>query len=144
MNQFLGELLAILRDAGGPKVRMTLIQCDADIQQVQTLSREDTPDNILEQFRVYGCGGTDFCPVFDYIDQQRQSPDGKVFRGLLYLSDGYGSFPDKAPEYPVAFLFPKEEDTWGFGWRHIPDWVTQVHITEDNRLAIQNDTSLHI
>lgn len=140
MKGFLGELLAILRDAGGPRVRMTLIQCDAEIQRVQTLSKEEDADSLARDFSVYGCGGTDFRPVFDYIEQQRQDPEGRPFRGLLYLSDGCGTFPDRAPDYPVAFLFPKEEDEWdgpwGNDWLDIPDWVTKVHITDDNRLLL--------
>lgn len=144
MRGFLSELMAILRDAGGPRVRMTLIQCDAEIQKVQTLSRDENPDSLLDDFEVYGCGGTDFRPVFDYIDQQRQDPDGTQFRGLLYLSDGCGSFPNKAPDYPVAFLFPKEDDDWYNDWCDIPDWVTKVSITEENRLLIDTaDTRNH-
>ena len=38
MRGFLEELLAILRDAGGPRVELTLIQCDAEIQHIQTLT----------------------------------------------------------------------------------------------------------
>ena len=136
MKGFLEELLAILRDAGGPKVELTLIQCDAEIQKVQTITREDTPEGILDSFDIYGCGGTDFCPVFDYIEEQHQDAEGKRFRGLLYLSDGCGDFPDKAPDYPVAFLFPREEDPWCMGWGGIPEWVTQVYITDDNRLVM--------
>lgn len=144
MKNFLGELLAILRDAGGPRVQMTLIQCDAEIQKIQTLSRDESPDSLLDDFTVYGCGGTDFRPVFDYIEQQRQDPEGRQFRGLLYLSDGCGTFPDNAPDYPVAFLFPKEDEEWWDDWSYIPDWVTQVHITEENRLLLStaNKTDL--
>lgn len=138
MKGFLGELLAILRDVGGPRVEMTLIQCDAEIQNVQTLTKEESADSLVNNFTVYGCGGTDFRPVFNYIEQQRQGPEGKHFRGLLYLSDGCGTFPDQAPDYPVAFLFPKEDDDWCRDWLDIPDWVTQVHITEENRLLLSS------
>lgn len=136
MRQFLGELLAILRDSGGPRVEITLIQCDAEIQSVSVLTREDDTERFMEGFQVFGCGGTDFRPVFDYVDRCREDgEDGKPFRGLLYLSDGYGDFPDKAPDYPVAFLFPREDDFFGWGGM-IPDWVTQVHIEEDGSLKI--------
>jgi len=140
MKGFLEELTAILRDAGGPKVELTLIQCDAEIQSVQTLTREDTADGVLDSFNVMGFGGTDFRPVFDYINEQQSQPDGKTFRGLLYLSDGYGEFPAEEPDYPVAFLFPKDECDWDCGWSPIPDWVTQVRIADDNRLIIGSDT----
>ena len=139
MHGFLEELLAILRDAGGPRVELTLIQCDADIQRLQTLSGEDTADGLMKKCSVMGCGGTDFCPVFGYVNAQRESPDGKHFRGLLYLSDGFGEFPDQAPDYPVAFLFPKGEEAWEPDWFEIPKWVTQVRITGDDRLLVSWD-----
>lgn len=139
MHGFLEELLAILRDAGGPRVELTLIQCDAEIQKVQTLSGEDTADGLLQAFSVMGYGGTDFRPVFDYVNAQREDPDGKNFRGLLYLSDGFGEFPDQAPDYPVAFLFPKGEGAWDPDWFELPKWVTQVRITGDDRLLVSGD-----
>ena len=139
MRGFLEELLAILRDAGGPRVELTLIQCDADIQRVQTLSGEDTADGLMRAFSVLGFGGTDFRPVFDYVNAQRQDPEGRHFRGLLYLSDGFGDFPDRAPDYPVAFLFPKGEEMWDADWFEIPKWVTQVRITKDDRLLVSGD-----
>lgn len=136
MKQFLGELLAILRDSGGPRVEMTLIQCDAEIQNVSVLTREDDAERIIEGFETFGCGGTDFRPVFDYVDRCCEDrEEGKAFRGLLYLSDGFGNFPEKAPDYPVAFLFPRDEDCF---WEEneIPDWVTQVRIGQDGSLKI--------
>ena len=139
MKGFLGELLAILRDTGGPKVELTLIQCDAEIQDIRVLTREDSAEEIERQFQIQGCGGTDFCPVFDYVNQQREDPEGKHFRGLLYLSDGYGDFPSEEPDYPVVFLMPREEDDWHWG-DPLPEWVTEVRITEDNRLVVQDKT----
>lgn len=54
---------------------------------------------------------------------------------MLYLSDGCGSFPAKAPKYPVAFLLPQEDDF--FGEPILPDRVTGVTILEDNTLQIE-------
>lgn len=139
MQQFLGELLAILRDSGGPRVEITLIQCDAEIQHVGVLTREDDAERIVEGFETFGFGGTDFRPVFDYVNRCREDgeEDGKPFRGLLYLSDGFGDFPDEAPDYPVAFLLPRGEEDCFWGEDIIPDWVTQVHIGPDGSLRIK-------
>ena len=138
MRGFLSELLAILRDAGGPKVEFTLIQCDAEIQSVQTMTREDSVEQIMHGMKIFGFGGTDFRPVFEYIEKERADAEGKRFRGLLYLSDGCGSFPQQKPDYPVIFLFPKDEYCdWGFGDEMVPAWVTKANITEDQRLVIR-------
>ena len=137
MRGFLSELLAILRDAGGPRMEFTLIQCDAKIQSVQTLTREDTVEQVMRGMTISGFGGTDFRPVFEYIEKERAAADGKRFRGLLYLSDGCGSFPRQKPDYPVVFLFPEEEGCgWGFGSGSVPAWVTRAYITEEQRLVI--------
>jgi len=137
MTGFLNELLSILRD-GGRKMELTLIQCDAEIQNVQTLSRDDCVEEILSGYQAFGWGGTDFCPVFDYANKLQQ--EGEPVRGLLYLSDGFGSFPDERPSYPVAFLFPRDEDE-DFWTPDIPEWVTQVRITDNDLLEIKREAS---
>ena len=143
MRGFLRELLAVLRDAGGPRVTLTLIQCDAEIRSVRTLTAEDAAEELIGGMEIEGFGGTDFCPVFDYVDRENREGEDAPFRGLLYLSDGMGTFPAKAPDYPVYFLFPRQEDGCGpFGeeFGHlpfVPKWVRQVVITEDSRLVIR-------
>jgi len=137
MTGFLNELLSILRD-GGRHMELTLIQCDAEIQNVQAISRDDCVEEILSGYEAFGWGGTDFRPVFDYADRLQQ--DGEAVRGLLYLSDGFGSFPEERPNYPVAFLFPREEEE-DFWTPDIPDWVTQVRITEENQLKIKQEAN---
>lgn len=37
--------------------------------------------------------------------------------------------------YPVAFLFPREEDCF-WSAPEVPEWVTKVNILEDNTLQI--------
>jgi predicted metal-dependent peptidase len=44
-----------------------------------------------------GGGGTDFCPPFQYVQDQGIRPEC-----LVYLTDLYGPFP-AAPEYPTLW-----------------------------------------
>lgn len=46
-----------------------------------------------------GGGGTDFRPVFEWVEQDRLSPDL-----LVYFTDAQGSFPEREPPYPVIWL----------------------------------------
>ncbi len=46
-----------------------------------------------------GGGGTDFRPVFDWVEKSQASPDA-----LLYFTDAEGPFPKNAPSYPVIWL----------------------------------------
>ncbi len=48
---------------------------------------------------VSGKGGTDFRPVFEWIERERLSPDL-----LVYFTDAEGQFPEHEPRYPVVWL----------------------------------------
>lgn len=48
---------------------------------------------------ISGGGGTDFRPVFDWLEADRISPDL-----LIYFTDAQGRFPEHEPHYPVIWL----------------------------------------
>jgi predicted metal-dependent peptidase len=48
---------------------------------------------------ISGGGGTDFRPVFDWLEQGRTSPDL-----LVYFTDAEGRFPEAEPTFPVVWL----------------------------------------
>jgi predicted metal-dependent peptidase len=45
-----------------------------------------------------GGGGTEFAPIFEYIDQNGLNP-----HALVVLTDMYGPVPDRGPNYPVIW-----------------------------------------
>jgi predicted metal-dependent peptidase len=53
---------------------------------------------------VSGKGGTDFRPVFEWIDRERLNPDL-----LIYFTDAQGRFPEREPPYPVVWLVKGKE-----------------------------------
>mgnify|MGYP003423361792 FL=1 len=66
-----------------------------------------------EEFKLpkefHGGGGTDFRPVFDWVERQGISPDL-----LLYFTDAKGDFPRIEPPYPVIWLVKgKMPVPWG-------------------------------
>ena len=77
-----------------------LIECDAKIQNIQHL----TPQEPLEP-TLKGGGGTDFIPVFDYIDKMNED-----FKFLIYFTDGKGSFPNYEPLIDTLWVMPQKED----------------------------------
>ena len=58
-----------------------------------------TSDDLPIKLKPVGGGGTSFIPAFDYIATHRYSPSC-----MIYLTDMYGTFPSKAPEYPVMWI----------------------------------------
>lgn len=73
--------------------RLIDVCCDAAVQSSVEYHVGDEISPIAR-----GGGGTDFKPVFKHIEQLGEQP-----KCLVYLTDLYGSFPEKAPEYPVLW-----------------------------------------
>ena len=48
--------------------------------------------------QIRGLGGTDFRPVFEYVEQLRKDKEFINLKGLIYFTDGCGEFPAKKPE----------------------------------------------
>ncbi|MDF2534118.1 MAG: hypothetical protein K0R18_275 [Bacillales bacterium] len=101
IRTFISECVGCMNQFGG-KVRGWLIYCDADVAAVYEL--EDA-----EHSRPAGGGGTDFRPVFDWVEENTED-----CAGVVYLTDGYGTFPAKPPHYPVLWVLTTDyEVPWG-------------------------------
>lgn len=100
LEQFFGCINGILKQTKPEAVHV--VYCDARVQNTQVFTKDQYPLS-LAKFKPKGGGGTDFRPVFDYVAEKRLNPVC-----LLYLTDMYGSFPDKAPKYPVIWCATSE------------------------------------
>lgn len=105
MQEFISEINAI---KGQIRARLSLITCDAEVSEQSPWTFEpweevDLPDNLQ------GGGGTDFRPVFEFIDRQDRQPDL-----MIYFTDAEGDFPKLQPSYPVIWLVKgKNQVPWG-------------------------------
>lgn len=54
---------------------------------------------------LVGGGGTDFRPAFEWVQQERRTPSL-----LVYLTDLWGIYPDRAPRYDVLWVVPHDEE----------------------------------
>ena len=81
--------------------RLTLIQCDADIQKIDEF--DECTETSFDRYRFLGRGGTAFEPVFEWIKEKSRRSMFQ-FDALVYLTDGFGSFPSKPPPYPVLWI----------------------------------------
>ena len=82
-----------------------------EIQDVEHYSEANLPSPD-KKWKVKGFGGTDFRPVFDYIQKKmHEQPDL-----LLFFTDGYGTAPKRHPAYPVMWVLTSDGVTpaeWG-------------------------------
>ncbi len=77
---------------------INLIECDAKIQE----HRVFYPGDLIE-YKAVGGGGTDFRPLFEYVD--REIPDAKI---VIYFTDGFGTFPQFRPLHDTLWVMPQE------------------------------------
>mgnify|MGYP001564619227 CR=1 FL=1 len=92
LTVFGAEINAIIEDVSPERVHV--VYCDAEVNHVDEFDSDTYPIKL----QPVGGGGTRFEPVFDWIEQQGIFPTC-----LVYLTDTYGSFPKKEPDYPVLW-----------------------------------------
>lgn len=96
IDRFFAEMAGLLADVK-PR-RLIVMECDAHVHKVHYI--DDEMDLVtLRTAGVTGGGGTSFVPVFEKIKEL----DITDVDALVYLTDGFGSFPSEAPEYPVIW-----------------------------------------
>lgn len=115
LSQIYAEIRAFRDTFPSPLV---ILQCDADIQSVTEYEAfEDFEDPTLVD--VYGGGGTDFRPIFKWIDENETESGAPSV--LIHATDGYGTFP-KTSSVPVLWLLTQDHAS------NIPDWGEQFVI----------------
>lgn len=129
-RRFLRETVNMLRDVGvsSGDTDILVIECDTVIQGE---TRVHGPED-LESFKhksLSGFGGTNFVPVFQRIEELRRQNLLDKPRCLLYLSDGYGSYPNTPPDYDVIFVLDEETSREN---SPCPSWIKTVWLTQDD------------
>jgi len=95
LERFMAELSEIMQIF--PNYEIELIECDAKIQHIATLYPTEPLTATLK-----GGGGTDFTPVFDYIELENRD-----MKFLIYFTDGMGKFPNYLPRIDTLWVMPE-------------------------------------
>ena len=109
------------------KINLHIIQCDAAIQEDIKITNQREFDEYLKNMKLNGFGGTDFRPVFSYVDSLIECREFDNLKGLIYFTDGYGVFPSKKPPYETAFVFVDE----GIDPPEVPPWAIKLVLRKD-------------
>jgi predicted metal-dependent peptidase len=105
MRMFLSEVLGIL--SAYPHLKCELYYADAEAYGPYSL----TPDSSIP--KPVGGGGTSFVPFFEKVSANRDWHSSGV---CVYLTDGYGTFPEEPPPLPVLWVVTPG----GLGLEHFP------------------------
>ena len=104
------------------KINLHIIQCDAEIQEDVKITTQEEFDNYLKNMKLHGFGGTDFRPVFKYVNTLIDRHEFVNLKGLIYFTDGFGTFPERQPDYHTAFVYVND----GYENPDVPVWAIKL------------------
>lgn len=99
LQQFTGETSTILHDLNPELIHF--IQCDSEVQNDTTYTREDLPLKVEYE----GRGGTAFRPAIDYVNKNYPN-----VAALVYLTDLEATDFGPEPQYPVLWVTTAAEE----------------------------------
>ncbi len=109
------------------KINVHILQCDATIQEDAKITSQEEFDAYLKTMQLRGLGGTDFRPVFSYVDWLREKKEFSNLKGLIYFTDGWGTFPAQKPDYETAFVFVDD----GMNNYDVPPWAIKLVLQKE-------------
>ncbi|MDD5986845.1 MAG: VWA-like domain-containing protein [Eubacteriales bacterium] len=129
VEKFLRKTYGILKNSESyfDQVNIHILQCDEKVQKDDVITNAQEFEDYMKDVSLQGFGGTDFRPVFRYVDQMVERRVFHDLKGLLYFTDGYGSFPEVMPAYETAFIFVDE----GYVIPDVPPWAVRLVLEED-------------
>ena len=131
IKNFLKETFTLLTEQNSffRKCKIRIIQCDDRVRTEEVITDFDKIEETVNRFTVIGGGGTDFRPVFRYVEEQIKEGEIKNLKGLLYFTDGMGIYPKKRPDYKTAFLFLNDFDN-----DTVPPWAIRMKLEPEEFL----------
>lgn len=105
LEAFVSEMKSIYDFVKPEKVYV--MYCDAAIGRVDIFEPAQGDELTI---KPVGGGGTDFRPPFSWLRQKGIEPEA-----FVYLTDGYGPFPDRPAEFPVLWVINNNQvkPPWG-------------------------------
>ena len=130
VKKFLEETYDVLTEAESffHKVNIHIIQCDEMVQNDQKITDEKELKEYMEHLELIGEGGTDFRPAFEYVNQLIEQGEFYHLKGLIYFTDGKGTYPKKKPSYETAFIFMQEE----YEDIDVPPWAVKLIVDAED------------
>ncbi len=110
------------------KFNIHIIQCDSFIQVDAKITYQEEFDDYIKNMELKGFGGTDFRPVFGYVQYLQEQKEFTNLKGLIYLTDGCGIYPTKKPYYNVAFVFIDDD----YNDYDVPSWATKLILQKED------------
>lgn len=135
VKRFLNKTYSILKETESfsSRVNIHIVQCDARIQNDTKITNMEEMEDFMKNMKLYGFGGTDFRPVFEYVDTLIKNKEFDNLCGLIYFTDGYGTYPTMPTPYKTAFAFLEDYDH-----KAVPPWAMSVYWKDDELVTSED------
>lgn len=135
VDRFIKATFGILKstDQFSDRMRVHIVQCDVAVRSHDVITSQAELDGWRQGARCHGGGGTDFRPVFLYVDELIEKRAIGKLDGLIYFTDGFGFYPESMPSYKTAFVFYGDDC-----YRDdVPLWAAQAVLDEESIASIE-------
>ncbi len=129
VQEFLNETATMLMqmECFFERVQIRILECDNKVQQDIPIHNGKEIRRYAEHFSVKGGYGTDFRPVFSYVEQLQQRGELAGLKGLVYFTDGQGTFQETPTRYETAFVMSRDDDAEEV---RVPEWALKLYLDE--------------
>ena len=130
VRRFLEETYGVLSENESffTKINVHIIQCDEKVHTDKKIASQKEMKDYMEHLELYGDGGTDFRPAFEWVDKLLEQHEFHNLKGLIYFTDGFGIYPQKMPPYKTAFVFMQDN----YRDVDVPVWAMKLILDEDD------------
>lgn len=135
VKAFLRETFGLLKTSGSffTRCNIVVMQCDDAVRDITFLQDTETLEKYAAALTLNGGGGTDFRPAFARIDELQKEGRLRDLQGVLYFTDGKGTFPARPPAYQTAFLFLED----GAPPPEVPPWAIRLVLAPEEFMPQQ-------
>lgn len=125
VQAFLNKTYNLLKQSENffSRINLHILQCDDMLQKDTKITSQAEFDEFLNTLELLGEGGTDFRPVFRYVDELIEAGEFENLKGLIYFTDGFGTYPKHPTSYDTAFVFLGDEITSQI---EVPPWAIKL------------------
>lgn len=97
LEEFAGELFGLLEEVE----EVETLAFDTEVHPLGRFLGGEDPGQLLSKLELTGGGGTDFGPVFNFVDEQGLNP-----AAVVVFTDLRGRFPEEPPVWPTIWVTP--------------------------------------
>ena len=109
----------------------TLKEIETEIKEAKILKTAQEIEEYIKNISLKGFGGTDFRPVFQYVDEIFTSSQKNEVNGLIYFTDGDGVYPKQMPKFKSVFII---NDSC-FDKAKMPLWATPLFLDSQDLIG---------